>query len=159
MLFFQDLSQPLMPQWSPSARRPPRKRRKVKETSKIEENQWIAQKPQRDGDEHDAFGITVAAKLRKMEENQRLFAENIINQTLYKGMLFQLTPQTEAEFLHHHRMVPQHTQQQEPQHQADQWQTHAFTTTTAYSNKPSLPVVVQLQPRQESADEFKQILL
>lgn len=43
-------------------------------------------------DEHDAFGVTVAAKLRKMDLHQRLFAENIINQTLFKGMLKCLKP-------------------------------------------------------------------
>lgn len=42
-------------------------------------------------DEFTAFGITVAAKLRQMDQLQRLYAENIINQTLFKGMLNQLS--------------------------------------------------------------------
>lgn len=41
-------------------------------------------------DEFMAFGVTVAAKLSRMDTYQRLYAENIINQTLFKGMLNQL---------------------------------------------------------------------
>lgn len=41
-------------------------------------------------DEYMAFGVTVAAKLSRMDTFQRLYAENIINQTLFKGMLNQL---------------------------------------------------------------------
>lgn len=43
-------------------------------------------------DEYTAFGITVAAKLKKMDTYQRLYAENIINQTLFKGLMNQLEP-------------------------------------------------------------------
>lgn len=43
-------------------------------------------------DEYTAFGITVAAKLSKMDTYQRLYAENIINQTLFKGLMNQLEP-------------------------------------------------------------------
>lgn len=43
-------------------------------------------------DEFMAFGVTVAAKLSKMSTYQRLYAENIINQTLFRGMLNQLQP-------------------------------------------------------------------
>lgn len=46
-------------------------------------------------DEYTAIGITVEAKLRKMSYDQKLFAENIINQALYKGLLFQLTELSE----------------------------------------------------------------
>ncbi|XP_075229669.1 uncharacterized protein LOC142329169 isoform X26 [Lycorma delicatula] len=43
-----------------------------------------------DEDEYTAFGITVAAKLRKMDENQKVYAENVINQVLFKGQLKKL---------------------------------------------------------------------
>lgn len=43
-------------------------------------------------DEFSAYGVTVAAKLRQMEPHQRLFAENIINQTLFLGVVHQLEP-------------------------------------------------------------------
>lgn len=48
-------------------------------------------------DEFMAFGVTVAAKLSKMSTYQRLYAENIINQTLFKGMLNQLQPPLDAQ--------------------------------------------------------------
>lgn len=47
------------------------------------------------GDENHSIGVTVASKLRKMYHDQRLFAENLINQALFKGMLFQLSRQSE----------------------------------------------------------------
>lgn len=59
----------------------------------------ILNKRLRAKDEYDAFGITIAAKLRRMDENQRLMAENIVNQIMYKGLRFQLTPELEAEFM------------------------------------------------------------
>lgn len=43
-------------------------------------------------DEFSAYGVTVAAKLRQMEPHQRLYAENIINQTLFLGVVQQLQP-------------------------------------------------------------------
>ncbi|KAF5301920.1 hypothetical protein FQR65_LT19178 [Abscondita terminalis] len=46
-------------------------------------------------DEYDALGIMVAAKLRKMDEKQRLFAENLINRALYAGTLGKLTEESE----------------------------------------------------------------
>lgn len=49
-------------------------------------------KPTSAYDEFMAFGVTVAAKLSRMSTYQRLYAENIINQTLFKGMLNQLQP-------------------------------------------------------------------
>ncbi|XP_075234034.1 uncharacterized protein LOC142331595 isoform X3 [Lycorma delicatula] len=42
-------------------------------------------------DEYTAFGITVAAKLRKMDENQRVYAENAVNLALFKGQLKKLS--------------------------------------------------------------------
>ncbi|XP_063775193.1 lysophospholipase-like protein 1 isoform X1 [Pseudophryne corroboree] len=45
-------------------------------------------------DEYDAFGITVASKLRRMEEKQRLIAEVLITDILYKGMLNQINEET-----------------------------------------------------------------
>ncbi|OCT75200.1 uncharacterized protein LOC108719552 isoform X2 [Xenopus laevis] len=47
----------------------------------------------RDDDECDNFGVIVASKLRKMDENQRLAAEMIIWDVLHKGMLKQLNVQ------------------------------------------------------------------
>ncbi|XP_031760167.1 uncharacterized protein LOC100495603 isoform X2 [Xenopus tropicalis] len=47
----------------------------------------------RDDDEYDNFGVIVASKLRKMDENQRLAAEMIIWDVLHKGMLKQLNVQ------------------------------------------------------------------
>lgn len=46
-------------------------------------------------DEYTAFGITVAAKMSRMDGYQRLYAENIINQTLFKGLMNQLQPPSE----------------------------------------------------------------
>ncbi|XP_077288983.1 uncharacterized protein LOC143913201 [Arctopsyche grandis] len=87
--------------WSPSARRPPRNRKKAKLTTTIKSNgeTCILNKRLRPKDEYDAFGITIAAKLRRMDENQRLMAENIVNQIMYKGLRFQLSPELEAEFM------------------------------------------------------------
>lgn len=51
--------------------------------------------PEVQNDEYTAIGIMVEAKLRKMSYDQKLFAENIINQALYKGLLFQLTELSE----------------------------------------------------------------
>ncbi|XP_069835392.1 uncharacterized protein [Dendropsophus ebraccatus] len=48
----------------------------------------------KNNDEYDAFGITVASKLRKMEEKQRLVAEVLIMDVLYKGMLNQLSEES-----------------------------------------------------------------
>ncbi|XP_041422071.1 uncharacterized protein LOC121401418 [Xenopus laevis] len=45
-------------------------------------------------DEHDAFAFTVASKLRRMEEEQRLFAENMITQVLQKGLMKKLSDYT-----------------------------------------------------------------
>lgn len=42
----------------------------------------------------DTFGKTVTFKLRDMEKMQRLYAENLIHQVLYKGLLNQLLPST-----------------------------------------------------------------
>lgn len=49
----------------------------------------------RETDEYDAYGITVAAKLRRMNESQRLYCEKIINEALFKAALEQLTPLSE----------------------------------------------------------------
>nr|CAD7438927.1 unnamed protein product [Timema bartmani] len=47
-----------------------------------------------DMNEYNAFGVVVAAKLQKLDSQQRLFAENIINQALFKGALCQLSENT-----------------------------------------------------------------
>ncbi|KAM3912760.1 uncharacterized protein RB166_018200 isoform 2-T3 [Leptodactylus fuscus] len=48
----------------------------------------------KNNDEYDAFGITVASKLRRMDEKQRLVAEVLIMDVLYKGMLNQLSEES-----------------------------------------------------------------
>ncbi|XP_072279722.1 uncharacterized protein [Pyxicephalus adspersus] len=45
----------------------------------------------KNNDEFDAFGFMVSSKLRRMDEQQRLLAEVLIMEVLYKGMLGQLT--------------------------------------------------------------------
>ncbi|XP_075059405.1 uncharacterized protein LOC142144440 isoform X1 [Mixophyes fleayi] len=45
-------------------------------------------------DEFDAFGVTVAAKLRKMDDKQRLLSEVLITDVLFKGMMKKLTEDT-----------------------------------------------------------------
>lgn len=45
-------------------------------------------------DEYDAYAVTVAAKLRKLSEEQRLYCENIINTALFKAALNKLTEHT-----------------------------------------------------------------
>lgn len=47
----------------------------------------------KDVDEFEAFGICVAAKVRKMSETQFLMAEPLINSILSKGLLNNLTPE------------------------------------------------------------------
>lgn len=44
----------------------------------------------RQEDEFDKFGAVVAAKLRRMAPVQEIFAENLINQVLFSGMLGRL---------------------------------------------------------------------
>lgn len=45
--------------------------------------------------EYDAIGINVGSKLKKMDENQRIYAELLINKTLRgRGLLKSLTPHT-----------------------------------------------------------------
>jgi len=48
----------------------------------------------KDIDEYEAFGICVAAKVRKMSETQYLMAEPLINSILSKGLSNHLTPDT-----------------------------------------------------------------
>ncbi|XP_077111406.1 uncharacterized protein LOC143767187 isoform X1 [Ranitomeya variabilis] len=48
----------------------------------------------KNNDEYDAFGVTVASKLRRMEEKQRLVAEVLVMDVLYKGMLNQLSEES-----------------------------------------------------------------
>lgn len=48
-------------------------------------------------DEYDAFGFVVAAKLRKMTEDQRIHAEFLINQIIHKGLLNNLSTNTNIE--------------------------------------------------------------
>ncbi|XP_073416313.1 uncharacterized protein [Dendrobates tinctorius] len=45
-------------------------------------------------DEFDAFGVTVAAKLRKMDDKQRLLSEVLITDILFKGMMKKLTEES-----------------------------------------------------------------
>lgn len=47
-------------------------------------------------DELDAYVLTVEAKLRKMNSQQRTFAENMINQILYKGLMNELRADTQT---------------------------------------------------------------
>lgn len=66
-----------------------------KPINKSSENEiTVAQYETQKEDEYDAYGITVAAKLRKMTEHQRLFSENLINQILFKGMFNKLSENT-----------------------------------------------------------------
>lgn len=46
-------------------------------------------------DETDAFTTIVSAKLRSMDAVQRLFAEKLITDALFKGIFKQLSPRTE----------------------------------------------------------------
>ena len=55
---------------------------------------WKADE-RRENDEYDAYAFTIASKLRKMEERQRLYAERVINDALFKGALDQLSPLSE----------------------------------------------------------------
>ncbi|KAM9325922.1 uncharacterized protein PAF06_002068 [Gastrophryne carolinensis] len=45
-------------------------------------------------DEYDAFGIMVSSKLRKMDDQQRLLAEVLIMDVLYKGFINQLNEES-----------------------------------------------------------------
>lgn len=45
--------------------------------------------------EYDAIGINVAAKLKKMENKQSIYADLLINKILSKGLLGLLTPNTD----------------------------------------------------------------
>ncbi|XP_054259962.1 uncharacterized protein LOC128984654 [Macrosteles quadrilineatus] len=45
---------------------------------------------QRQEDEYEKFAGNVAAKLRKMDAKQCMFAENVINQTLFQGLMGKL---------------------------------------------------------------------
>ena len=42
-------------------------------------------------DEYDAYGVTVASKLRRMEVSQRIYCENLINKAMYLSTLNKLT--------------------------------------------------------------------
>lgn len=44
--------------------------------------------------EYEAFSVNIAAKLQKMDEMQRIFAESLISQIMYKGLLKQLDENT-----------------------------------------------------------------
>lgn len=46
--------------------------------------------------EHDTIGINVAAKLKKMENKQSIYADLLINKILSKGLLGSLTPKTDV---------------------------------------------------------------
>lgn len=43
-----------------------------------------------DRDEHYEFGMYVASKLRKMDKTQSIYAEHLINQVLFGGMIKKL---------------------------------------------------------------------
>lgn len=51
--------------------------------------------PQETGDSFDAFGKTVATKLRNLPDQQRIICEKIINDALDKAKLGELTPNHE----------------------------------------------------------------
>jgi hypothetical protein len=59
------------------------------------EKDKIVKKAKTPEDEYDALGKTVAAKMRKMNEYQRIFADKLINDVLFKGLLEQLTQSTQ----------------------------------------------------------------
>lgn len=46
-------------------------------------------------DEMEAVGISIAAKLRRMDDFQRILAENLVNKILMKGLLKELTRETD----------------------------------------------------------------
>lgn len=48
----------------------------------------------KNNDEYDAFGIMVSSKLRKMDDQQRLLAEVLIMDVLYKGFINQLNEES-----------------------------------------------------------------
>ncbi|KAG8431585.1 hypothetical protein GDO86_018089 [Hymenochirus boettgeri] len=64
-----------------------RKRKGSEEPRILTENGRL----RRDRDEFDAFAINVAAKMRRMDEEQRLFAELMITNTLIRGLQNRLT--------------------------------------------------------------------
>ncbi|KAF5299128.1 hypothetical protein FQR65_LT09486 [Abscondita terminalis] len=64
------------------------KKKKRKSSPNILEKAYQALS--KEEDEYDFFGVTVAAKLRKMDPLQRIYCENIINTALFKGSLNQL---------------------------------------------------------------------
>lgn len=46
-------------------------------------------------DEYTVIGNMIETKLKKLSKTQRIYAENIINQILYKGLIFQLSHRSE----------------------------------------------------------------
>lgn len=60
--------------------------------AKLKSSKTSKQEPFSQGsEEKPSIGSIVASKLRKMYPDQRLYAENLINQALFKGSLCQLT--------------------------------------------------------------------
>lgn len=46
-------------------------------------------------DEYTVIGNAIETKLKKLSKAQRIYAENIINQILYRGLIFQLSRRSE----------------------------------------------------------------
>nr|DBA17622.1 TPA: hypothetical protein GDO54_003041 [Pyxicephalus adspersus] len=70
-----------------------RRRRRRKDQAEDLNNQFLSQVTElitTKEDELDMLGQTVACKLRKMREDQRLVAEYLINYTLYLGLMNRL---------------------------------------------------------------------
>ncbi|XP_073483708.1 uncharacterized protein [Aquarana catesbeiana] len=82
-----------MPQQVPPIQNQKRRRTVNEELSRQLLNEATAVLNQKE-DEFDAFGVTVAAKLRKMDEKQRLLSEVLITDILFKGMMKKLTEET-----------------------------------------------------------------
>ncbi|XP_068087936.1 uncharacterized protein [Hyperolius riggenbachi] len=94
--FYQVITRPQVieiPQQIPPIQNQKRRRTVNEELSRQLLNEATAILNQKE-DEFDAFGVTVAAKLRKMDENQRLLSEVLITDILFKGMMKKLTDET-----------------------------------------------------------------
>lgn len=106
-------------------------------------------------DEHDTFGKTIAAKLRKMDETQRLYAENIINQALYKGLTFQLTVQSDVELLQPKIIHSEsYSHYQQPQQSPIYFQNPAPVLPAPYIQKTTQNRVIEVLD--EPPEDFKE---
>lgn len=95
-------------------------------------------------DEFMAFGVTVAAKLSKMSTYQRLYAENIINQTLFKGMLNQLrSPESDGGRFVYGVQQQQHYPQQQQQQQEVKMPSISFALNSPTDNTAQPNAVIK----------------